>query len=354
MTDSRDDVILSVNGSRYMGWQSGRIVRSIERGAHAFDLSLTQSWQTGVAKVTAVKMGDAAEIHIGNDLVISGYVDVVLPSYDDKTHTVMISGRSKIGDLIDCSNTRKQYKSQTLLQIAKAECKPFNINVTTQADIGKAFTHTPTRDAGESIFEFLEQLARYRGLRLTSTPEGNLVFIQAGKSYAQTALVLGKNIKKGKGNFTYQDMFSDYTVLAQQPAGGFSLSAEAIAGPKATVKDLRINRFRPKVIQSQQPGDIQDCKNRAQWQRNTHYGRGRGVIYTVTAWRQKPKGPLWQANDLVQVNDVFIGINGERLITEVQFIIDDEGRRTEIKVMPKAAFEMHDLPEPKTETGAWG
>jgi prophage tail gpP-like protein len=347
----QEDLILVVEGERYRGWQRIRVSRSIERGAHSFDLTLTQDLDKG--KIRPVKAGQAATVLIDNDLVVTGYIDSVKPNYDAKSYTIQVSGRSKVGDLIDCSSQRKQYKGQTLLDIAKAECEPFGIKVTADVDVGAPFSHTPTRDAGESVFEFIEQLARYRGVRLMSDAKGDLLLTRAGTKRTQVALKLGDNILSAKGDFSHLDLFSEYTVLAQQPAADFSLDAEAISAPSHTLKDDRIKRYRPRVIHSQQPGNAQDCKVRAEWQRNTQYGNSRGVVYTVNGWRQKPNGRLWDVNELVPVEDHFQSISGDRLIAEVQLIIDDKGQRTELKVMPKEAFDLVPLPEPKAEDDGW-
>jgi hypothetical protein len=57
-------------------------------------------------------------------------------------------------------------------------------------------------------------------------------------------------------------------------------------------------------------------------------------------------------NTLVPVMDHWLGIEGDRLISGVQFVLDSQGRRAEIEVVPQAAYDVLPLPEPKQD--AWG
>ena len=343
------DLILSVGDQLHQGWTRVSILRSIEHAAHAFDISLTDRW--GERESRAIKAGESCSLKYGNELLITGFIDAVEPSYDANSHSVRVRGRSKPGDLVDCSILQTEYKEQNLLQIATALADPFGIKVTADAEIGEPFKSVRLA-AGQPIWEFLEQLARIRAVRLISDINGNLLITTAGTGRADTSLELGVNIESAQAELDLSQQFSEYWVKAQE-GGNLLLSAEAAAFPQGLAKDSRIGRYRPITIESETTTDTSGCQRRAEWARNTHFGRARSTIITVTGWQQVEGGRTWMPNELVHINDDWLGVKGDRLIRSANLLIDENGTRTQLAVVPKEAFELTELPEPE-ETEVWG
>lgn len=335
----RDEVRLGVDGTRYAGWTQVAIRRSMKRPCHSFELTLTEAWRS--AQRRPVRPGDACELSLGEERIIAGYLDDVLPEYDEEEHRITVNGRSRAGDLVDCSLPGRQWKNQTLLQIARDLAAPFGISVTAEVDIGGPFAQQ-TLHPGQALFDFLAQLARIRGVLLVSDAAGNLVFTRAGGERIETPLVLGENIRAANGEFSQRDRFGRYVVQSQQPA---SLTGNAVAAaePEAVVVDERIDRYRPLLIEADRASDIAACRERGKWERNTRYGRSRVAVYTVDGWRHA--AGTWRPNRVVPVRDHWLEIDGDRLITGVQFLLDDRGRRSEIEIMPVEAFDTRPLPE---------
>ncbi len=68
-----------------------------------------------------VKAGDPCEVMIGEDKVVTGYIDSWNPAINKTQHQIRVSGRGKCQDLVDCSaNWENNVISQSnALQIAK-------------------------------------------------------------------------------------------------------------------------------------------------------------------------------------------------------------------------------------------
>ena len=168
----------------------------------------------------------------------------------------------------------------------------------------------------------------------------------AGAPFSQQ----GENILRASGEFSMRERFSDYVVQAQQ-TGWDGNSGAASAHVIARSKDEGVARYRPTVVLADGPNTKADAKRRADWQRNTSWGRGQGLIYTVNGWRHADG--LWAPNRLVRVVDPWLGIDGDRLIMSVQLMLDEQGSRTELRVMPREAADLVKLPDPKKSSEGW-
>lgn len=344
------NLALKVGGKIHSGWTGIRLRKSLEEIAHSFELVLTSRWDES-GDLSPILAGSQCEITIDKKLVLSGYIDDIAPSYGANEHTISVSGRSKAGDLVDCSGVGRQFKNQTLAQIAKTICDPFDIKVLDQVGNTENF-RIATLEAGETYFEFLSRLVSIRALRLQSDAVGNLVITRTGKSRIKQPLELGNNILSASGQFSHRDRYHEYQVQGQQPGNDLTWG-EAAAHVTALATDTRIKRHRPTLIIADNAVTLQDCKQQGEWQRNANFGRGLNVVYTVNKWSH-PDG-LWEPNMLVAIKDHWLGIDDTWLISSVQFVLDGKGERTELQVMPKEAFDLIKLPEPKVKSAStWG
>lgn len=337
------DVRLKVGGQLYGGWQEIRIQRSMEQIAGKFDLAVTERWAEGDTP-RPIRPGEECQVLIDDEPVITGYVDDVEISYDANSHTVAVSGRDRTGDLVDCSapNKGNELVGQTLLAIAERLCKPFGVQVTSDTDYGKPFS-VFRWDPGDSVFDVIEHAARIRAVLLVSDGLGGFVLTRASKESIPAALALGDNMLACSSSLSHKDRYSEYTVLGQRPGDNEAWGYDA-AEPKGVAKDDRITRYRPLIVMGEKSLDFAKAKTRAEWERNVRFGRSQRVIYTVRGWTYAT-GKLWPLNRIVTVRDSFLGLDAQRLITGVTFIVDSSGIRTELSVMPREAFDLIPLPE---------
>lgn len=346
-------VTLLANGQSFTGWKSVSISRSIKQLCGSFSLSLTERWSNGVGSDAPPQFasGDECQLYCGDDLVLSGYVDEALPNYDAEKHTISVTGRSKAADLIDCGHPGKQWvQPQTLLQLATELAGEVSVSVRAETDVGAAFQR-PAIEVGETRFEFLEKLARQRGVRLMSDAAGVLLIVRAGTEVVPDSLELGRNIRSAGGRFSHKDRFNEIVVVGQTN-GTDSWNGEAAQSNRGVAADGSIRSARRHVMVAENVADSSACKRRAEWQRNTAYGNGEALTYTVAGWHHS--GGLWLPNTLVPVTDKWMRLDGEELlISALQYIIDDDGKRTELQVQPPEAFDLVEIPEKKAGLKKW-
>ncbi|MCP1375397.1 phage baseplate assembly protein [Dyella lutea] len=342
------NLLLAIDGQRYGGWTSLRISRGIEQVAGGFELSVTERFD-GLTKPRPIRPGQKATVSIDGTTVITGWVDVVAPNYDAASHTLSISGRDATGDLVDCAAicTAGVYKGRTLAQIATDLAKPFKVPVVVHTDVGAPFAEWRI-EPGETVMESLDRAARYRGVLLLSDGLGNLVITQPGSDKAPATLKLGDNILQARGHSSLQQRFAEYIVKAQQ-AGNDLLFGATAAQPSGRALDSAVGRYRPTIILAEDQANAGTCKTRAEWQRTVSAARGSLVVYTVNGWRAN--GALWQPNTLVQVVDSYLGVNEQRLISQVDFTLDEQGERTELTVVGRHAYDPIKIPQPAPNEG---
>ena len=97
-----DDLTLKVNSLNISGWDSIRVSRGIERCPSDFDILMTERYP-GEAEALVVQPGDACQVMLGDDLVITGYIDRVIFSLSAGKHDIRVIGRGKCADLVDCA-----------------------------------------------------------------------------------------------------------------------------------------------------------------------------------------------------------------------------------------------------------
>ncbi|HEC1251872.1 TPA: baseplate protein, partial [Citrobacter braakii] len=169
-----DNVTLRVNGREWGGWTSIRIGAGIERLARDFSVEITRQWPggDGVASLQPrVKNGDKVEVLIGDDLVVTGWVEATPVRYDARSISVGISGRSLTADLIDCAAEPTQFNGQSLVQVASALARPFGIAVINAGAPGGVIPGVQP-DHGETVIEVLNKMLGQQQALAYDDPRG--------------------------------------------------------------------------------------------------------------------------------------------------------------------------------------
>ncbi|QCO04180.1 phage baseplate assembly protein [Azospirillum argentinense] len=369
MTNDRNAVRLLVNGTDFGGWKSVSISAGIDRQARDFDLSVTDRWP-GSDVPRRIAPGDECQVFIGADLVLTGYVDGTPISYDAKSVTVGVKGRSKTADLVDCSAIHEpgQFKGRKVEQIAAELAAPYGVAVLAAVDTGAPIADHQVQQ-GETVFESIDRMLKLRALLSTDDADGRLVLTRAGSARAATDLVVGENLLTGSASLDCKDRFSEYRIKGQRTAdgaagddddgadddgpdiGAITADAAATSQVAAVQADTGIKRKRVLVIVADGQPDGGTARERARWEAAHRAGKSFETSYTVQGWRQGD-GRLWVANELVRVRDPIIGFDVDMLVSAVSYSLSESGRITTLTVAPKAAYEL--LPETPKAKGKKG
>lgn len=333
-----DDIELLVDGKVFSGWLSAGVSRAMDAAAGTYSLSVTDKW-TENGERWELSPGDACEVRVGGEVLITGYIDIVRPGFSASDRRMEVQGRDKSADMVDCSAIHKpdHWKSIGLLQLAQILAKPFGITVKAETDLGAPLTQVKLQQ-GETALEAINRHAKMRKVLVMPDGKGGLLLTRTGTRKATVQLVEGRNLTEADGNLDWSERYSEYVVKGQS---GYSAKTDgkAEAHAAATAKDPGVTRYRPLLVVNDGETNAATAKDRATWEANTRIGKSAGATVTVLGWRETEGGPLWQPNTLVLVESKTLRISGEMLIRQVTYTRDEQGTRAKLELVSPQTYE---------------
>lgn len=384
MTDE-NKVRIIVNGesAEYEHWTDVSITSELNTLARSFQVGTTAKLPQSSTLLRSFKLGDEIQIYIGDDLVLTGYVDALPISYNATSVAAAIAGRSRTEDLVDCSpawngydfsntvNSTKwsatrspgdfvdpaitkaaiQFINVPLKQAVAQLIAPYGIHLICElndAVVNGKINYTVRDDA--PILKALQNLVASTGLYFIDDEYGNLKIVDQKKRERCTgALNLGENVLSASAQFDGSKLFKFYWLNCSQK-GSNTKSGKALQSlAKSEDPDIKRFRFQRKTDQKQNGPQLY---TEAEYQRAQYFK----TTYEVVGWRQQgDTGELWKANTLVKIEDDILNNSQEMLITKVNYTLSESGMLTTMECVPVAGFKPNDEGEDqKNETTASG
>lgn len=306
--DDTDDVVVRVNGTSISGWKTVDVERRLDAVSGTFRLSIqhVEPWP-----ITA---GDAVEIYIGDVLLMTGYVDSIDATIDSESSELVVSGRDKTQDLVDCAapESPTELRSVTLEQIATHVAQPYDVEVITRLNEDLPF-EVWRANAGESAWSAIERGCRKRGALAFADERGRLVL--AFPATARTERDIGPgDWLSASLSWTAADRFQTYVVTGQRPGNDDAWGA-VVAEARGVARDAGVQRPRVLVKVAEGPVNQAEADQYAAWLATVRAARSAQISIKLLGWRQTPRtGPLWQVNQLVGVNLPRWRLRGELLL----------------------------------------
>lgn len=337
-----DDLTLIIGARHLSGWTRIRVTRGVERLPSDFEIEMTERYP-GEADALVVQPGDICRVLLGNDLVITGYVDRLTPFIDAHQHGIRVQGRGKCADLVDCAAEwpNSQISGTSALDIAQKLAAPYGISVRSVASAGRVIPQFNLM-LSETAYEVVERVCRYSALLAYDEPDGNLLLSQVGMQQMASGLVQGGNVQRAEIAYSMDQRYSEYYAyllsmdMLSDAGDGGNLLAKAY--------DPNVTRHRRHVIIAEAGGGGLDVSiQRAGWEAARRFGRGQQLQARVDSWRDS-SGALWMPNAVVPVELPALKARGSNwVISEATYgRDDDEGTYADLVLMPPAAL----LPEP--------
>ena len=348
-TSDQDLVTLVVGGMSFTGWAGLTLTQNVDTCADAFALSAPFD-PSRADLLKALKPWTICYIYIGQDLILTGYLEKFDTHHDGQSRKITVEGRSKTGQLVDCivpGASGRQFTGMTLQQIAAQLCQPFGITVGGQYDTRAV---SPIMDTDETIFKFLDRVAQGVGLdgipipgvtqaiaKLTSDGLGRLVIQPPYPSGSPVASLI-----EGKGPYISGDSSYDATRRFSQ----YEIYPEANQTiPIGHATDPAVTAYRPT---GKKTGDLfSDAKLLAAYERGIAYLSSLSVSIGVSGWRipktpaeDPPTGPVWLKDTLitVQAPSIRIPVEAQFMIAGATMTLNEEGRKTTLRITPPGSY----------------
>ncbi|MEG0099403.1 MAG: phage tail protein [Citrobacter sp.] len=336
-----DELSLEVAGRLISGWQRVRVTRGIERLPADFDITL-MDYYPGSDEKQLIKEGDPCVVRLGNDVVITGYIDRWMPAIKKGSDEIRVVGRGKCEDLVDCSAEWSGNVMAGLDALAMSQRLAELYSIQVSSDVtGLQASPQFIINWGESPQEIIDRACRWSALLYFDLPDGNLFLTRVGTAVAVSGVTQGENIQEAEYQSSRDQRFSEYSGLSMSISPVAEVSSSVSYGGTflASAQDPEKMRYRKKVIIIESTmianGVAQQYIN---WEMNRRYGRSKQLRVLVDSWRDA-SGKLWDINTLIPVSIPRFNLTDMNwLLSQVTFTRDDRGTTAELILMPPEAF----------------
>ena len=228
-----------------------------------------------------------------------------------------------------------------------------NIDIPVEITTGLTFFEigeVESTDIGDSVFSFIEKMARKEQVLATTDRAGNLVYQRASGVKDKQLLVNQtgndhNNILSAKFTSNTSKLFNKYQVHSQAALisineAGFVGAEQVSSSGSPPYFDEDVRTGREKHILSETAYADKTSYARAAWNRNVAYAQAFRYQCTVEG-HSKDDGGVWELNRLHKVNDDFAGVNDFWLLNSVSVSMSlSEGNTTDLGFVPKESYAL--------------
>lgn len=310
---SPTDIYVAINGRVFIGWTSVEVTQDIA--------ALCSTFRVGIAPSRGVEddfyQGAPVELGIGKQPILTGYIDKTSEEVTSSSHSLVVEGRDKAGDLVDCDvyELPTEYKGISYGDICAKICDQFGLGLKTTAELDavpEIYKFEPSATAADT----LSKIGRRVGVYFRSTPDGSIRAVSENQLVENaTLLEEGVNIGSIKRTLNQSRLFSRYIVICQAFGKGAWGKGKKFNIVRTAV-DEEVKRYRPKVFASAGAENSKEAEDFAAWQRCQGRSSGYRVSISKVGWMDSDGKP-WVPGELVRVRSPKLRLDRKLLIGRV-------------------------------------
>lgn len=337
-------VTLLVGGMLYTGWTDVEVRRSVKETSGQFTLHAEERWSAGAMGggpaallEWRIRAGDPCQIFYMGVLVLTGHVDAYQPRYSSTHHSVTIQGRSKTGDLCDCSAEipNGEMRQASLDQVARTALKKYRIGLRVEADVKEPFDVVRVHP-GETVHRFLERYARPGAVALTDDEKGDLRLLHVKDGAPVASLIEGVNILEASAMLRQDNRHSEYHASGQDH-GTDQRYGRDVAEIGAKARDGAVRRHRPLRLLNETKTARKKARSRAAWEAAVRAGESTRAEVKVYDWLYAP-GKLWMPGLIVMVVSPMLAVERTLAIESTVLNLSDKGTIASLSMVPVEAL----------------
>jgi prophage tail gpP-like protein len=331
MPKPQEVAVLDVNGKTFEDWES---VWVQQRWADSFTYFRFTAAERDpiinrkggpfplIAKLQ-FKPGDKCTITLAGQLAVTGYIETRQVAYDANAHGVMLIGKSATAWAARSSVDTKtgNFDKKNIVQVAQQVIAPYGVGLRVIGSPDMTPFDKLQNEKGELVWDFLERIARPRGVVMGSDSKGNFLLIGEHSYPVVSQLVEGQNIKSCQCIITHEHIYTEYRVDGQAPASDDNAGTASseltgkVGGTSPVISKLITAAEQPVKTQA----EIQArAKNESVW----HEGTTIQATIVVQGWLRDGSS-LWQAGDDVHVHSPMAMLDNTMKIQNCTFTQDN-------------------------------
>lgn len=303
-----DNIIkLIVESREFKFWSSIQITRNIDT-FDTFSFVAPFGENASIKDVIKPLQFKAGQLFIDDELLNTITMVHVIPTVDNESNSIDVSGYSKPGILNDCSVKHSDYpiefNEQTLEQIAKTLSGFYGIDVEF-SEQNKVVFERVKLEAGQAPYNFLIKLAKERGFLISNTTSGKLQFWKLNQNSRVTTLKEGHTpLLSVTPNINPQKYYSEITVLSPGRLG-IDIEYEEV-----TLNNPLLNITRPLVYKLNQQLSGADLQNAVKWKMGGMFTDS--IKYSISVQGlMDDHGEIWEPNTFINLTAPKAYINNE-------------------------------------------
>jgi prophage tail gpP-like protein len=336
-------------GNREINIVSASVLRTMDTGADEF--RVITDWVPGkdqeFDELIKPRSFADAKVSIGGQKLIAGTKYITSPRLDKRGQMVELTCYSKTMRLIKSNpKSAQEFNNLSLLDISRKFTYPFGLFTkilgSVESQVNEPF-ESEKIGPQEFIFDFLQNLARQRGVLTSSDEDGNLYYLEA-KTNQETigSIIEGPFVPDAE---SFSATFDDTEIFRTYQAVNNNPFAFLVKSPQGIAEDTRvpIPGFKTILTDSLAKGAGQKAVDFA---KNQTIARSMSIPFQVNSWYSS-KGELYRENRLVSVSSPTLFTDGFTfLIRAVQFNLDANGETATLFLVPPSLYTGDEVKEP--------
>jgi prophage tail gpP-like protein len=347
MVKPTEEAVLIVNGREFRDWESVWVQRRYGDSCTLFRFTAAERDpifnQQGFPlwEKLQFKPGDLCTVLMAGQLAVTGFIETRQVAYNATQHGVQLDGKSYSANAAKSSVDTKtgSFDGKNILQVAQEVCAPYGVGIKVIGSLDLTPFKKLQNEKGELVWDFLERIARPRGVVMGSDHLGNFLMIGEHAGLVVDQLVEGYNIKACQCVITHKDIHLDVNVAAQGPGD------DQFNGPQANEMTADVATSVARVLYSKiivpmehPPTSQAEVQNRANYERMWKDGTLINCTIVTQGWLRAGNA-LWEAGDHVHVNSPMVMLNQAMGIQNVTFTQDNQnGTQTTLDLVNPEAL----------------
>lgn len=364
-------ITIRVKGNDYTKFESASCTLQLDALSNSFKIVVI----TTQGEPLPFQMGDACEFYVDGIKKITGLIEVADGNYDANSHSVTYSGRDKTSALVD-STLGKLGDLKPPISL-KAVCEAVIAHIGADIDVIQGTStiifnkaeDLIAAEVGQNCYEFLQALASKRQVLLSSNADGNLVITQSEENESNGRLRNQindpeNNILSASFSYDNTERFNKYEAVGQLNPIALNNAGEtdldAVVEQSGGVTDSEVIAGRQFIFKPEKSSSSEENLSRAEWELNMRAARSKSYSAEVNKHvigvddSGKDLKEQWEINTLVEISDVFAGIEADMLLNKITFKTSlAQADQSSLQFIPQGAYTT-EISKPRSSTNKVG